>query len=180
MTEVWKDVVGYEGYYQVSNFGNVRSCDRMVKSCKNGKRIAKGRTMKKTDTIQGYRKVVLCRDAKRKNACIHRLVAQAFIPNPKNYPQVNHKDEIKTNNCVDNLEWCDHDYNMHYGNISQKMREKSRKIPVNQLDLDGNALTVWRSIRDAEIATNIDRSSIIRVCKGKQHTAGGYKWEYAQ
>ena len=98
--EVWKDVKGYEGLYQVYDFGNVRSLDRTINS-----RSICGRRLKQFNDKNGYKKVVLFKKGSHIYIGVHRLVAQAFIPNPNNYPQVNHKDENKSNNCVNNLEW---------------------------------------------------------------------------
>lgn len=107
MNEVWKDIEGYEGKYQVSNLGRVRGLDRKNSM---GKTV-KGRILKPRKTHAGYLRAHLCRD----DRYIHRLVAEAFIPNPNNLPQINHKDEDKANNSVDNLEWCTCEYNLSYG-----------------------------------------------------------------
>jgi hypothetical protein len=114
--EIWKDVVGYEGFYQVSNYGNIKSIDRLIKH-KNINRTSK--TKGKIRTIRfctrGYPMVMLCKNGIKKMKIIHRIVAQAFIPNPNNFPEVNHKDEDKSNNNVTNLEWCTRIYNINYG-----------------------------------------------------------------
>ena len=103
--EEWRDIQGYEGLYMVSNLGRVKSL--------NYHRTGKERIMKPSDNGHGYLFVVLCKDGKDKNCRINRLVAQAFLPNPDNLPEVNHKDENKYNNCVENLEWCDRSYNVN-------------------------------------------------------------------
>lgn len=106
MEEIWKDVVGYEGLYQVSNLGNIRSVDRVVEYKDGRKRHFKSQSIKqKTTTTSDYLVVCLYKDKQGKHKIVHRLVAEAFISNPDNKPQVGHKDETKTNNCVDNLEW---------------------------------------------------------------------------
>ena len=110
MEEIWKDIKGYECIYQVSNLGNVKSLDRLST---NGRRL-KGKLLAKTNS-KGYIKVTLTNKNKSDNRDIHRLVAQAFIPNPENKPQVNHIDEDKTNNTVDNLEWCTAKENINHG-----------------------------------------------------------------
>lgn len=109
--EIWKPVVGYEGLYEVSSYGRVRSLDRY--DSKN--RFWKGRILKLSDDGRGYLDVQLCSNGKVKHHLVHRMVAQAFIPNPDNLPQVNHRDEDKTNNRVENLEMCDAKYNINYG-----------------------------------------------------------------
>lgn len=111
--EVWKDISGYEGIFQVSTFGRVRSVTRWINNC-NGKYLKQGIIRRPIMDHKGYLQVGLSKDGIEKKRRVHRLVAETFIDNPNNYPQVNHKDENKTNNCVDNLEWCDNDYNCHY------------------------------------------------------------------
>ena len=108
MEEVWKDIEGYEGLYEVSNFGR-------IKSLRTGK-------IMKPSINRGYLKCILQNDGKYKMYYVHRLVIQTFIPNPDNLPEVNHKDEDKTNNKVDNLEWCDHKYNTNFGTRNEKIR----------------------------------------------------------
>ena len=114
MNEEWRDIEGYEGLYQVSNLGRVKSLN-----CRGHKGCI-GILTPRFDG-KGYEMVALYKEGKARNTKVHRLVAQAFIPNPNNYPQVNHKDEDKTNNCVDNLEWCDTQYNNTYGTRIERM-----------------------------------------------------------
>jgi hypothetical protein len=121
MEEEWRDIEGFEGYYQVSNLGRVRSLDRV--KC-DGIRM-KGRIMKTHFDACGYEMVQLRRDGKYKHPSIHRLVAIAFIPNPDNLPQVNHIDEIRNHNTVDNLEWCTVLYNQNYGHRRERASESS-------------------------------------------------------
>lgn len=113
--QIWRDIPNYEGLYQVSNTGRVRSL--------NYRRTAKTKVRKQGTNKLGYKNVNLCKDGKRKGYLVHRLVAQAFIPNPNNYPVVNHKDENPSNNTVWNLEWCTQEYNINYGNCKQKIKE---------------------------------------------------------
>ena len=126
MNEIWKDIKGYEGYYQVSSKGNIRSFDRYVKT-KWGFRFENGRIMKPKLIGRGYYQIMLRKNGGYEQFLIHRLVAEAFLPNPNNLPQVNHKDENKINNMIwvnedgsidynkSNLEWCDYQYNANYG-----------------------------------------------------------------
>ena len=122
MKECWKDIKGYEGIYQVSNTGKIKSLKRTYKN-----RICKEKIKTPVITPKGYYRVGLCKEGKTKFYYIHRLVAQTFLPNENNLPQVNHKDENKLNNCINNLEWCDNEYNINYGNCNIK-RYISRAI----------------------------------------------------
>lgn len=134
LEEIWADVKGYEGLYQVSTLGQVRSLDRIYEyqssAGRNYTRLIKGRVLKQTCYLK-YMGVGLAVKGVIKNCLVHRLVAEAFIPNPDNLPQVNHKDEDPSNNCVDNLEWCSASYNVNYGSrndlvsVALKGRSKS-------------------------------------------------------
>ena len=124
----------------------------------------------------GYLKVKLCKDNENKNCYVHRLVAGAYIPNTENLPEINHKDENKTNNCLQNLEWCDRKYNNNYGACITK-RSNSCKKPILQYDLDGNFIREWSS------ATDVGRevsSTICNCLKGRYKSACGYKWVYKE
>ena len=124
MIEIWKAVKGYEGFYEVSNFGNVRSLDRVIKSKHNGTTLRKGRILIPFyEEKKGYYQISLTKDRKAKKYRVHRLVAVAFLENPFNYTDVNHKDEDKTNNNVDNLEWCTRKYNNNYGTKPERIRK---------------------------------------------------------
>lgn len=123
MNEIWKDVPGYEGFYSVSNFGRVKQ----LKDNRFGKFIDCDKIKKLTPDKDGYLRTSLTKDKKEKKFMVHRLVAMTFIPNPYNYPQVNHKDEVKNNNCVDNLEWCTEEYNANYGTRTERILESNKK-----------------------------------------------------
>lgn len=168
--EIWKDIKGYEGLYQVSNLGNVRSLGN------NKKR--KEKILKLSQTPKGYQIVYLSNKNQGKNYYIHRLVASAFIPNPNNLPQVNHKDEIKTNNMVDNLEWCDCEYNINYGTRNDKMNITKKAKPIYSINITTNEITFYQSAYAAQKQTNISQTSICMCCRGKIKTSGGYKWKY--
>ena len=116
--EIWKDIEGYEGLYQVSNKGRIKSL--------NYRRTGKERVLSSSPTSSGYLVVCLYKNKKPKPFLIHRLVAEAFIPNSDNLPEVNHKDENKLNNRVENLEWCDREYNINYGNRNEKASESMK------------------------------------------------------
>jgi hypothetical protein len=136
MEEVWKDIEGYEGLYQVSNLGKVKSIDRYIKQY-NGYnysiRIYRGKILKSNIGNRGYLKVVLHKQRKAKTYNVHRLVAETFILNPNNYSQVNHKDENKLNNCVDNLEWCTSKYNINFGQRNTKVANKLKGVHKSEI-----------------------------------------------
>lgn len=184
MQEVWKDVVGYEGLYKVSNYGG----------------IVNSKTQKpmKAELCKGYQRVNLYSKGKYKHHLAHQLVALAFIKNEHDYKCINHKDENKVNNYFDNLEWCDHNYNANYGTrnqrISNSKKGKKRKPftdsakiniatahykKVKQFDLKNNLIKTYNSIKEASTINSIDNSSITKVCKGKKKTSGGFIWQYA-
>ena len=131
--EIWRDINSYEGLYQVSNLGNVKRVKAIITDVAQGsirQREFSSRVLKQSVAGCGYLSVKLSKDGKVHRFNVHKLVAQAFIPNPDNLPEINHKDENKLNNCVDNLEWCTSMYNANYGNrnnlISRLKRERDR------------------------------------------------------
>ena len=184
MSEIWKDIEGYESLYQVSNLGRVKSLARNTgNQYANADRILKQKVCK-----TGYMSVGLVKDKRQKHFFVHRLVAMAFIPNPDNLPQVNHKDEDKTNNCVENLEWCTIQHNMLWGShiksyerIINKPNRPDLSKPVLQYTLDGKLINKYPSISEAERQTNIKNTHISGCCQNKYgyKTAGGYLWRYA-
>lgn len=156
--EQWKNIENYEGLYEVSNLGR-------VKSLQNGQEKILKPHKKNT---KGYLQVGLWKDGKVKKIQIHRLVASAFIPNPNNLPQVNHKNENPQNNCVQNLEWCDCQYNIDY----------SQSKKVLQFALDGTLVKEWQST--AECGRNgFNQSAVTCCCNGIRKSHKGYKWKYA-
>ena len=171
--EIWKEIKNYENLYEVSNYGKIKSINRIIKRGKNGNIPIKERILKSSINVSGYKTVALSKNNKKKIIPIHRLVAQTFISNPKNLPCVNHKDENKLNNCVDNLEWCTVKYNNNYGSKRNKISKK-----VIQYDKNKNIIKEWNSIIDVQRISNINNSNIVQCCKGKRKRAGGYVWEY--
>lgn len=182
MEEIWKPVVGYEGLYEVSNIGRVRSWfnnhyqkRKVPKILKYGKRV-------------GYFQACLYKNKGRKLLLVHRLVAQAFIPNPDNLPCINHKNEIKTDNRVENLEWCTYKHNLEYSGNIEKAREIAHskqlwkiannvcKKPVLQYSKTGELVNEYESISKAEQQTGV--YNISACCLGKYKSAGGYVWKY--
>ena len=171
--EIWKPIDGCEVYYCISNLGNVMSVDRFVK-CRNGRvKHFLGKLKHLRTDKDGYKCVSLWKNSKSYNKRIHRLVAEAFISNPNNYDVINHKDEIKDNNCAANLEWCTVDYNNRYGSKTKNTRKQ-----INQSALDGNFIKTWDSLLSAAKYYNCSRSNLTEVCKGRQRTCKGFIWKY--
>jgi hypothetical protein len=172
--EIWKDVVGYEGYYQVSNLGRVKSLPRV--NSKYPETILKQWYIRK-----GYLQCQLSINNIRKAFYVHRLVAIAFIENPNNLPFINHKDEIKSNNVVYNLEWCTNIYNVNYGTGRIRARasliSKSRARPLLQFSIDGKFIRQFKSLKEASLC-GFPKSSISRCCNGLYPSAVGFKWQY--
>jgi len=167
MKEIWKKINNYEDY-EISNFGNARSLkNNNIKKLKPSK------------SSSGYLQIVLCKNGKTKNCFIHKLVAKTFLENKNNYLEVNHIDENKENNNVNNLEWCSRKYNMNYGNIKIK-QSNAKKKKVAKLNNNNEIIEIYESIKEASIKNNAQETNIAKCCKHKKHynTCKGYKWEY--
>ena len=163
--EIWKNIESFE-HYSVSNFGNVRN--NMT-----------GKILKPRKHTNGYARVILCKNKKHYDRYIHRLVAQAFIPNINNLSEVNHKDENKLNNFVENLEWCDRIYQVDYGTFKKRMIETQRVLSKQSKSVRCvETGIVYMSLHHAERETGIPYTSICHALNGRQKTAGGYHWEY--
>ena len=160
MKEIWKTINEYQEY-QVSNTGK-------VKSIKYGKE-----RILKSQNVNGYKRVILFRDGKYKNMYIHQLVAEAFIQNTDNFPQVNHRNEIKTDNRVENLEFCDRKYNMNFGTRTQRA-SKTKSKPVRCIETN----VVYPSAKEVKRQLGFVQSSICNCCNGKYKQAYGFHWEY--
>lgn len=179
--EIWRDISGYEGFYQISSWGSVKSFH------------GHGRILRPYNDSDGYPMVILCKNNHRKSVPIHRLVAHAFIPNPENLPCINHLDEVKSNNRVENLEWCTYLHNNNWGTRSQRVSQKlagsnctqnaanERSRAVMQFSEDGKYIATFDSAAAAARAINGKSSGdsyIIRCCKRKYPTAYGFVWRY--
>ena len=181
--EEWRDIKGYEGLYQVSNTGKVKSLGngKSNNSNNNKERILKGKEDK------GYLKVNLYKDGKRKSYLVHVLVATAFLENPEGYTELNHKDEDKTNNCVENLEYCSRSYNVNYGTRNKKagkrISEKNTNNPklskpVIGINKISGLIVEFPSNREASRQLGINSSSICSCLKGRKKSAGEFYWIY--
>ena len=170
--EIWKKIK-INSNYEISNYGNIRSLDHYNT---NGRTtiLYKGKKLKPV-IIRGYYRVIIS----GKQLYIHRLVAEHFLENPNNYPCVNHKDENKLNNNMDNLEWCTYGYNVNYGNRNNKAKISKSK-PVLQYDKNGNFIKEWFGIKNAGENLKIASSDIGECCIGKRKTAGGYAWKFKE
>lgn len=178
--EEWKNIEGYEGLYQISNYGRVKSLSRKVWQF-NKYVITQEFIMKNKNSKDGYKRIILCKDGKYKTFLVHRLVAKHFLNNINNLPYINHKDENKDNNSVDNLEYCTAKYNCNYGNHNINLINSiKRKKKTLQYDLNGNLIKEWISASSASKGTGISKCNIIACCNNKEHykTAGGYVWRY--
>lgn len=162
--EIWKDIEGYEGY-QISNMGNVKSL--------GNDKAKKEKILKPAKHRCGYLKVNLCKQGKTKTHLIHRLVALHFIQNPNNLPFINHRDEDKTNNAVQNLEWVTPKQNINYGTRNQRVAEKLSK---QVLCVETNK--IYPSVNEVERQLGFSNGNIVNVCKGKFKTAYGFHWKY--
>lgn len=163
MEEIWRKIKNYQNY-EISNLGRARSLN-----------CGRERILKTRKHPSGYELI----NIKGKTYKIHKLVAEAFIPNPYDYKEINHKDEDKLNNRVDNLEWCNRKYNCNYGSLPKKVAERFSK-PVFLIDIKSELkpMMFFESAMQAERLFGIDHSSIIKCCRGKVKTAGGYEWHY--
>lgn len=179
-TEEWRAVAGYEGLYEVSNLGRVRSLDRYIRhNCRPY--LIKGRILKNTKGEYYYVNLHDVNGTPKKHK-VHRLVANAFIPNPENLPQINHKNEDKMDNRVENLEWITAQDNCNHGTRNQRMGESLKIQPrckkVEQLSLDNIHINTFPSIKGAARYTGIDHTSISLCCRWITKTAGGFRWKY--
>lgn len=180
MIEIWRDIKDYEGLYQVSNFGRVRS---LVTDSHRGKRILK-------QSFRGcYLKVKLIKDNKQKIVSVHRLVAEAFLPNPLNLPCVNHKiegEEGKKINTVENLEWCDYSYNTNYGTAntrrSKKMTNGKLSKSILQFSKTGEFICEWVSASEIQRQLGFNKGNISKCCLGNTRlkTYKGFIWKYKE
>ena len=187
MQEIWKDIEGYEGCYQVSNLGRLKSLERTVKGNNGGVYVKKEKILTPTINSSGYYHTCLRKDGRSVAVYIHRIVAQAFLPNPDNLPLINHKDEDKTNNRVENLEWCSAKYNTNYGSANDRRCESLKKrnnnynigIPkVRRKVLCLETGIIYNSLKSVNTQLGLHHHRISQCCKGIRNTCGGYHWRF--
>lgn len=181
MEEVWKDIKGFEGKYQISNKGRVKRNTRFD----NRNVILPEKILSPYYNKGGYLYIDFEVNGVKTRHAIHRLIAQAFIPNPYNYPIINHINEIKDDNRIENLEWCTHSYNLSYGHRAEKAlisrktnNSRTQQLEVEQRDLNGNLIATFVSISDASRQTNISCWAIWQSCNKGHITNKQFKWNY--
>lgn len=171
--EKWQDVKGYEGLYQVSNLGRVRSLDRVDAT----NHVWKGKILNQMTNALGYKQVNLHKKGVKKTHKVHRLVAMAFCEGWQEGYDVNHIDYNPSNNCADNLEWVTHNANMKHSNVQGRLTDAKKK-KVCQYGMDGNLIACFESTHDAARQLGIDQSHISEVCRGEKPQYKGYTWRY--
>ena len=180
--ETWRPVRDFEGLYEVSNLARVRSLERQMTKIRKSATYylyrIREKIMSQFKAKNGYFVVRLYKEGRCFHKLIHRLVAEAFVPNPDNLPEVNHKDECKTNNLPSNLEWCDHQYNLTYGGRLERVSDSNSKKPIEQLTLDGQHVAYYKGRKDAEHKSGgkFQAATIQAVLSGRRKTAYGYLW----
>lgn len=172
--KTWKDIPGYEGLYRISTSGEIYSYPRKGN-------FGRDHFLKFRVDKGGYLRVLLSKNSKSKEMLVHRLVAKAFLPNPHNLPEVNHKDENTKNNNVSNLEWCTSKYNSNYGTRNKRMAKSLTNGPcskrVAQYTLDGKFIKLWPSTMECN-RNGYDFRNVSACCRGERTKAYGYRWFY--
>lgn len=173
MEEIWRDIKGYEGLYQVSSFGRVRSLDRLD----GANRRLTGKILKCGTDKDGYLQVTLCKDSTKSTKKIHRLVAQAFVSNSENKPEINHIDEDKANNRVNNLEWSTRKENNNHGTHNERS-SRTQSIPIISTNLKTGECREFYGTNECGRQLNLNPGHINEVLKGKRRQTGGYTFKY--
>lgn len=169
INEEWRDVVGYEGLYKISNKGRIKSLQRTAKSKNGSIRTVSEKLRKINKNKSGYLMVILNKEGEKKGLKLHRLVAQSFLDNPENLPQVNHRNENKQDNRVENLEWCTQDYNNKYGTRTERTSKKVKCLETG---------VIYPSTIEIQRKLGFSSANISKCCRGKVKTCGGFHWQY--
>ena len=184
LVEEWKDIEGYEGLYQVSDWGRVKSLERFIETS-TGLRRYKEKIIAQNLKKDGYYEVSLYYKGEREHRRVNRLVAEAFILNPENKPVVGHIKKLpdgtedRTANEAWNLQWMTYPENNNYGTANERKRNHpSKSSQVFQYTLDGKLIAVWPSTMEIEREMGFDNTNIGRCCRGKTKTSNGHKWSY--
>lgn len=178
MDEEWREIPSYEGLYEVSSLGRIRSMDKVIDLYNGGSYTRKGTERKPCVNKDGYYRINLCKKGVQKLHAVHRLVAKAFIPNEQGLPEVNHINENKLDNRVENLEWCTRRHNVNWGNRN-KNAGKTNGRAVSQFTIDGDKIGEYYSSHEAHRATGITEQSINLCCLGRRQHAGMFRWKYS-
>ena len=187
MEEIWKPIKGYEGLYEVSNLGRVKRLPYTTIGYTKGHkesylRSFQGGILKCSIARNGYYRVTLTKNGINRYYHVHRLVAEVFIENPGNLPFINHKDESRTNNRVDNLEWCTCQYNNTYGDARKRFAtaySENHSYPVKMYSIYGEYIQTFPSAKEASKAMGVTRNTILRAISKTRQTAAGYVWDRA-
>ena len=174
MQEIWKDIEGLGGYYQISSKGRVKSIDRVV--MRKGKPMHIKERILKPYMNDGYPQYICMYNGVGHDVFAHREVAKAFIPNPNNLPCVNHKDENPSNSCVENLEWCTYGYNLSYNDLA-KRKAIDKRLPILQYSKNGEFIREWSHAREAAETLGLNKRAIYNCCQGRTKTSGGFIWK---
>lgn len=178
--EEWRDIPGYENLYQISTMGRVKSIERKAKN-RNGYRTVSERILKPFKNRYGYFSVKLCKEIEKKTIQVHKIVCDVFLPNPLNLPQVNHRNEDKSDNRLENLEWCDAKYNVNYGTRTERVSKKLKGVFNTKNSKAVKCLEtgkIYPSLMEIQRNLGFHNSHISKCCNNKLNSAYGYHWQY--
>lgn len=180
--EQWHDVKGFEGIYKVSSLGRIKSLTRTITYKNGAKHLTKGKMLKPIMDSYGYYRATLYKNGHAYQRLVHRIVADEFVSNPNNYSDINHKNEMRTDNRSENLEWCTKKYNNNYGRHNDHLSLAKCKS-IYQLDSDHNIIAKWKSINEAVQGLKLPKAShcnISACLHGRIQHAYGYTWRFAE